>query len=335
MKTKLEKINCDFCGSDLLTLFAEQKDLIHKVDNSIYRVVRCNNCGLKFTNPRPIKESISTFYSNNYSFHSNKFRLSLFIKILLEWVAWSALITKLSFLLPKKINQILINFLKPRINDPVLEYLNSKKNLIDDLSFLDIGCGSGLSANFWGSKSSLNKLSKKFINTFGVEPSISARKILQKNKISSYGDIEEINHKHKFHVIRLNWSLEHVHSPSRYFSFINSHLTKDGIAVICVPNTDGILYRINPSALELPVHLFHFDFNSLVNYAEKFNLKVINQLTFSYPGMYLFAEKIGLISKKHNFSNMNLSAAHNLLKFHKIIDDVGLGNDLLVTLKKK
>ena len=45
MEVKLEKVNCDFCGSDILTLFAEQKDLIHKVDNSIYQVVTCNKCG--------------------------------------------------------------------------------------------------------------------------------------------------------------------------------------------------------------------------------------------------------------------------------------------------
>ena len=68
MVIKLEKINCDFCGSDILTFFAEQKDLIHKVNNSLFKVVTCNKCGLKFTNPRPVKESISNFYSDKYTF---------------------------------------------------------------------------------------------------------------------------------------------------------------------------------------------------------------------------------------------------------------------------
>ena len=83
------------------------------------------------------------------------------------------------------------------------------------------------------------------------------------------------------------------------------------------------------------MHLFHFDLPSLKNYSEKFNLEISNYLTFSYPGMYLFAERIGLISRKYNFQNMNLSSAYSLLEFHKILDDIGLGNDLLIILKKR
>ena len=45
--------------------------------------------------------------------------------------------------------------------------------------------------------------------------------------------------------------------------------------------------------------------------------------------MYLFAEKVGLISKKYNFNNMNLLDAYNFLKFHKVLDDLGFGNDIL------
>ena len=66
---------------------------------------------------------------------------------------------------------------KPKINDPVIKYINANNRRLKNINFLDIGCGSGLSTNFWGSKSSVIALSKK-INVFGVEPSASARKIL-------------------------------------------------------------------------------------------------------------------------------------------------------------
>lgn len=333
MKVELEKVNCNFCGSGDYSFFSEQKDLIHKVNTRKYQVVSCNQCGLKFTNPRPTKDSISYFYSNQYSFHSSKSKINLFIKKILEIFAENIFIKNISWLFPKQINQILIKFLKPKISDPVLEYINQNTNNMRNLKFLDIGCGSGLTTNFWGSKSSLIKLSK-ILEVYGVEPSSDARKVLQENKIKSFANLQELDSKDKFHIIRLNWSLEHVHSPSEYFSFIENSLLNNGIAVICVPNIKGILYRINKSALELPVHLFHFDINSLTNYSEKFNLTIKKFLTFSYPEMYLFAEKIGLINDQYNFKNLNLIKASNLLEFHKIFDDLGYGNDILLVLKK-
>ena len=252
----------------------------------------------------------------------------------LKLISKSTFIKNISFILPKKINQILIKFIKPNIKDPVLEYIQENKVKKNKIKFLDIGCGSGLRTNFWGSKSSLSILSK-IVNVYGVEPSKEARKILADYKINSFSDLSKINSKDCFDIIRLNWSLEHVHYPGKYFEFIEKHLSSNGVGVICVPNINGLIYRINSNALELPVHLFHFDFNSLTNYTHKFNLSIEKYVTFSYPEMYLFAEKVGLINKKYNFNKMNLSNAYNFFKFHKIIDELGFGNDILLVLKKK
>ncbi len=174
----------------------------------------------------------------------------------------------------------------------------------------------------------------KKINVLGVEISDDARNILSSNNIKSYKNIDEISTLNKFDIIRLNWSLEHVHSPSKYFEFINSHLSNYGIAIICVPNNDGLIYKINKSCLELPIHLFHFDIKSLKKYSEKFKLNVSEFKTFSYPSMYAFAEEISLIPKKYKFSKMSLNEAYNFMHSHKILDDIGLGNDLMVILKK-
>tara|TARA_Y100001978_G_scaffold199418_1_gene213688 strand:- start:792 stop:1796 length:1005 start_codon:yes stop_codon:yes gene_type:complete len=334
MGFKFEDVNCDYCGSNDNSFFAKQKDLIHKVDKKVFKVVICKNCGLKFTNPRPTQETIPYFYSNKYSFHSSRSIFTRFSKIIIEELVESFLIKKISAFFPSKINRILIKFLKPKIKDPVLNYLCVNHKRLNDIKFLDIGCGSGVSTNFWGSKSAIIPLSKK-IEVFGVEPSYEARKILLSNNIFTFQDINELDNHYEFDIIRLNWSLEHVHSPSKYFEFIKNRLSRNGIAVICVPNADGLLYRINPCALELPVHLYHFDINSLTNYAHKFNLRICQYLTFSYPEMYLFAEKIGLINKKYNFNSMNLQKAYDFQKFHKCLDDTGIGNDILLILEKK
>lgn len=333
MRINLEKINCDFCGSRESDFFGEQIDLIHKVDSKLYKVVTCRKCGLKYTNPRPSIESISEYYSNKYKFHSSRPFYYELAKKLLEKLANSRLIRISSFILPKKINHLLIKYLKPKIKDPVLEHININYKDRNNMKFLDIGCGSGITTNFWGTKSSLSTLSKT-INAYGLEPSLNSRKILSTHKVNSYADISCVKSNEKFNIIRLNWSLEHVHSPRIYFEFIEKQLYDNGIAVICVPNINGILYRLNPNALELPVHLYHFDIFSLKNYAEKYNLAVDRFLTFSYPEMYLFAEKIGLIDNKYKFNHMSLSNAFNFLRTHTIFDDTGLGNELCVVLKK-
>ena len=49
----MEIVPCDLCGSDDSEKVAEQTDLLHKTTSEIFSVVRCNNCGLHFTNPRP------------------------------------------------------------------------------------------------------------------------------------------------------------------------------------------------------------------------------------------------------------------------------------------
>ena len=164
MKINLEHVDCDLCGSKDYTFFSEQKDVLHNVNDTVFQVVTCNKCGLKFTNPRPTKKSISYFYSKKYSFHSGKSKYVLYLKRFLEIFVQLNFVKNISCIFPNKINQILIKFLKPKINDPVLDYVYTCKNNLKNLKFLDIGCGSGLSTNFWGSKSSLSMLSK-IVNT--------------------------------------------------------------------------------------------------------------------------------------------------------------------------
>ncbi len=333
MEEKLEKVSCDFCGSLDCSPFASQKDLIYKLSNATFNVVKCNQCGLKYTSPRPSQKDISNFYSNKYSFHLNRSKYFFYLKRILESLSKSIFIRKLSFIFPEFLNQILIKFLKPKISDPVLDYIKENSKNFQYLKFLDIGCGSGLTTNFWGSKSSLKSL-KRIIDVYGVEPSINSREVLSQFQIKSYPDINSLDNKYKFDIIRLNWSLEHVHSPSNYFRFIEKNLSNDGIAIICVPNINGLIYKINPNALELPVHLYHFDLDVLGNYSKKYNLKKKKSLTFSYPEMYIFAERVGLICDDFKFSEMSLSSAFDFQRFHKVFDNIGFGNDILLILEK-
>ena len=333
MKINFETVNCDLCNSHDYELIASQTDLLHKRTKRIFNVVSCKKCGLKFTNPRPTKKSISNFYISEYSYHQkiSKYKLTLrkFISKLVEL----KFVSFLSFIFPNKLNQLLISYIKPKIKDPVLLFIDtySKKKKIN---FIDVGCGSGFNVHFWGDSSSIRNLSTK-INVYGIEPSISGRKILVNDKFKVFESIDKVPNNKKFEIIRFNWSLEHVHKPKLYFQFIKNHLSKDGIAIICVPNINGFINKIDKNCLELPIHLFHFDKYSLNKYAKLNNLELKYFRTFSYPGMYSYAKKIGALKSDYKFDQITLFEAINFMKIHKEIDRSEMGNDLIGIFKHK
>lgn len=333
MNINLENVNCDLCHSNEFTLVARQTDLIHKSTNEFFNVVRCKNCGFNYTNPRPTFESISDFYIADYNFHKKNSPVKLFIKKFISKIVKVKIFYYFSFIFPNKLNQLLIAYLLPKIKDPVIDYINSYKGK-NKINFIDIGCGSGSDVHFWGYESSIKNLSSK-LNVIGIEPSEQSRSFLKKSNIKVYSKIDLVKKNKKFELIRLNWSLEHVHYPRDYFKFIQEHLAKNGIAIICVPNNNGFIYKIDKNCLELPIHLYHFDKESLKQYAEMFNLEIINFQTFSYPGMYSYSKKIGILNTDLDFEKMTLLEAINFMKFHRVIDKAEMGNDILAILKKK
>ena len=105
----------------------------------------------------------------------------------------------------------------------------------------------------------------------------------------------------KFDLIRMNWSLEHVHTPNKYFEFLSNHLSSEGRAIIAVPNYKGLIYRLAPNCVELPIHLYHFSEDNLRSYSKKHNLELTGSFTFSYPSMFSFAYDIGLLPLTSSF----------------------------------
>ena len=327
----MENINCDLCGSQRYNKVAEQTDLLHKSTTEKFTVVRCAECGLHFTNPRPSIEEIGRFYSSEYGFHRTTGLIAIlkgsFIEEFRNKLANSRLAILLSYV--PILSSFLARSVKPKIDDPVLKFIDKDKKQ----NFLDIGCGSGRSAQFWGPSGSLLKY-RKYFEVFGVEPDKKSRDYLQLRGIQCWENIDKINPIQKFDLIRMNWSLEHVHSPSEYFRFISNHLNPTGKAFIMVPNNEGILYKLNQNCLELPIHLYHFSVLDLKAYTHTFGMEVIDINTFSYPAMFQMAAKNGLLSKKFLFAE-NLSIAQKTMPLLGALDDMGWGNDLILTLQTR
>ena len=321
----MENIDCDLCGSSSNSYVVSQTDLLHTQTKEIFTVVRCNECNLVFTNPRPTLSEIGKYYPKNYYAHKKRLgnnKLFKYLKSLLK----SRFTLSLVLLIPF-VSRLFRLSVQPNLINP----FTKKKDMV----FLDIGCGIGDDTHIWGQQNSIDNIKKLSNNIYAVEPDISALKVLKEKNFKSYSSIKNLPDEITFDIIRMNWSLEHTHSPNEYFNFISQRLSKDGYAIICVPNFNGEIYSIDPSMLELPIHLYHFTPETLTKYCEKHNLKIDNYYTFSIASMYYYASKIS--RKFDKYSNYSLN---KLIKLQSELDiknkDEPLnGNDIVCIIKKR
>ena len=322
----MELVNCDLCGSADNAAVAHQTDRLHATTDENFTVVRCAGCGLHYLNPRPGPNEISRYYGQGYSFHALPSRMRRAAGAALEWLANSPFASLLAIWPP--MGRRLVAHLKPGLRDPVRAYFKAGGRG----SFLDIGCGSGVHAHFWGYRGSLLAY-RALAPVAGVETAAGARAALANAGVAVHASLAEVPAGESFGMIRMNWSLEHVHAPSDYFRFIADRLIPGGQAVIAVPNYGGMLYRLAPDCVEVPVHLYHFRTGDIHRYAQKVGLKVRQTVTFSYPQMFVVAARAGMLPLP--FTNFeNFSEARAFAHALKVIDQCGMGNDVVVTLEK-
>jgi len=320
----MDKVSCDFCGSSDYEKVIEQTDIIHNTTSEMFCIVECLSCGLNYLNPRPNEDEIGRYYSSEYAFHENPSKIKLIIISIITKLVNSPLHVILNTI--PIVNKLLVPYVLPKIPDPVMQHFTGGR-------ILDIGCGAGVSTHFWGVNGALDSY-KKIAQVYGVEVSDKARKVLVDKGVSVYKALSDVEPEMLFEIIRMNWSLEHVHSPNEYFEFITNHLQVGSKAIITVPNYKGLLYRIDPACVEVPIHLYHFCKNDLFNYAKKYNLKVIEFRTFSYPNMFVFAAGFSKEISKSFSSSMKISEAHYFQRILSRLDQNELGNDMLIVLEK-
>ncbi len=250
---------CLICANDKFKKYIDCKDYFLSKEN--FTILECENCGFRFTNPRPSTNNLSKYYkSDNYISHSNskKGLINLAYQIARHYT------------LKKKFN--LIN-----------KYISGNK-------ILDVGCGTG---------EFLNYFKKHNWSTFGIEPNENARKFaiekynLKVKDENSFSDFKNDS----FDVITMWHSLEHIYFLKETIFEIKRLLKNNGTLFIALPNCncfDAKIYKEYWAGYDVPRHLYHFTPTSVKLLFKKYNFIIENIIPLKFDAYY-----ISLLSEKY------------------------------------
>jgi 2-polyprenyl-3-methyl-5-hydroxy-6-metoxy-1,4-benzoquinol methylase len=226
----LESISCPLCGSDRASLVVAASDKDAPSPQPCFTVVRCSECDLCYTNPRPAPAEIGRFYYDDYA--------------------------------PHHASQTPPRQLKPRDNwrSRIMgkKQPNWERGDIDPVGqcrLLDFGSGAGLF---------LQRMHNHGWQVVGLDLSAKAvqyvRDVLKLPAL--VGTLPNpVLPPSSFDLVTLWHSLEHVHRPLEILREVHSLLAPGGKALVAVPNIDSTPFHWFQSAwfgLDLPRHLTHF-----------------------------------------------------------------------------
>ena len=261
---KLEQ--CNVCGKNRFSNYLQGRDYF--LTQEKFTIVRCDECGFLFVNPRPDIDEISKYYkSEEYISHSNTKKGAL---------------NKVYHIIRKKNHQ------------KKLHLISSYKH---SGTILDIGCATGEFLYF---------LKKQNWQTMGVEPDVTAQNFAKVeyglNVFSE--DFLYKTEPAKIDVITMWHVMEHVHSLELRMQQIKRLLVKDGIAFIAVPNAtcyDARHYGEFWAGYDLPRHIYHFTQKTMIRLFEKHNFKLDRIVPMEYDAYY-----ISMLSEKYKSGSKNL-----------------------------
>jgi 2-polyprenyl-3-methyl-5-hydroxy-6-metoxy-1,4-benzoquinol methylase len=220
----LEETTCLLCGSSRWTTLVEAEDGDRQ--GLSFRVVRCERCGLAFTNPRPDAASIAPFYPPDYPPHRRR---------------------------PRAARLGPIGWLRTRYGgDPQ----RHGPRWHGQGRLLDVGCASG---------EFLDRMHCRGWSVVGVDVSPSAVDYVR-DTLGLPAFVGTLPHAAippaSFDVVTLWQCLEHVHRPLELLRAAYQVLVPGGWLYVTVPNVASDAFRWFGGdwlGMDLPRHLVHFN----------------------------------------------------------------------------
>lgn len=251
--------NCPVCGNDSFHPFISLSDYF--LTREDFKIVECNKCSFRFTNPRPVSSELGKYYeSNDYISHSNT-RKGLF-SILYQGIRKYTIRSKFKMI----------------------------SGLANGNSLLDIGCATG---------ELLHYFRKKKWDVTGIEPNDNARKFAHEEydlRVEDENYLKQIEIA-SIDVITMWHVLEHVSDLNGRLGEINRILKEDGVLIIAVPNSgspDAKHYGKFWAGYDVPRHLYHFSKPSMHDLLRKHGFDCIKEFPMKFDAFY-----VSLLSERY------------------------------------
>lgn len=255
----METVACSIChGTITDVVFKNLPDLLIKRRDVSTRLVRCDQCGLIFQNPRPTPDEMGMHYPPEYDSYEP----------VIQNKATSGLL------------RLAYNFGMWKRSHYITRFKKGGK-------LLDIGCASGTFLN------AMRNFGHWDLS--GVELSDYAARIAREQfHLNVFtGSLENSNYPDQsFDVVTLWDVLEHLHDPVKSLQEINRILKYDGLLVLRSPNGDSWdakLFGQYWAGLDSPRHLYVFTPSTLSKALDASGFHINHQDTLSggYPTFLL------------------------------------------------
>lgn len=224
-----EETPCPLCGSESGSPILEAADpLPPNQTGLVFAVVRCADCGLAYTNPRPTERTIGRFYPADYHPHRRPRKMQQSRR---AWPFWARLLGR-----------------------PCAERRGSLPWPAPG-RLLDFGCGAG---RF------LKTMADQGWQVTGLDAAVGAvNQVRDEHGLSAL--VGSLPHPDlrlgSFDVVTMWHSLEHVHKPLAILRAAYELLVPGGKLIVATPNIDSLPFRLFGRSwfgLDLPRHLTHF-----------------------------------------------------------------------------
>jgi len=219
---------CPLCGRDAAApeLEAQDPSPAGNGPGLMFAVVRCQGCGLRYTNPRPAPGTIGAYYPADYKPHRRPGKMRL--DRACGW--WG------------------------RVSGRTCPERRGDLPWHGTGRLLDFGCGGG---------SYLKRMAAQGWRVTGLDAAVGAvRQVEELGLTALAGTLPHPDLKPcSFDVITMWHSLEHVHDPLAILREAYQLLVPGGKLIVACPNIESLPFRWFGTAwfgLDLPRHLVHF-----------------------------------------------------------------------------
>lgn len=247
------KTFCRICREqkDVRVLLSNVRDSAETVKEE-FCIVECPTCKIKFIYPFLLPTQIKDIYPDVYYAHQRYDKDRISVKKRIKSGLRAVYYNQNSKLLYK----LLYSFLKFTVNEPPFKKAGK---------LLDVGCGTG---------EYIREINSFGWNTYGIDLFVATDPT--QNIIN--GSAENISFGDKyFDVVRIWNVLEHCIDPHQVLKQINRVLIRNGYVLLYVPNYDSIDRKIFGKywvSLEIPRHLFHFNYDGINNLLHSTGFKI-------------------------------------------------------------